>query len=116
MIIIKDHADDFPSTGTRLVYLIQYNAEPSSLFYSLAFSLFGVSASSFRACSFSVSVLLSPSCLFNETSLRLSFCLPVFCRPLASIFQVLTTVCPPYNAPRYNADSGITRSTVTPEI
>ena len=26
------------------------------------------------------------------------------------------TVCPPYNAPRYNADSGITRSTVAPEI
>ena len=24
-------------------------------------------------------------------------------------------VCPPYNAPRYNADSGITRSTVAPE-
>ena len=25
------------------------------------------------------------------------------------------TVCPRYNAPRYNADSGITRSTVAPE-
>ena len=25
------------------------------------------------------------------------------------------TVCPPYNVPRYNADSGITRSTVAPE-
>ena len=27
----------------------------------------------------------------------------------------IVTVCPRYNAPRYNADSGITRSTVAPE-
>ena len=29
--------------------------------------------------------------------------------------SVVATVCPPYNAPRYNAESGITRSTVAPE-
>ena len=28
---------------------------------------------------------------------------------------LVSTVCPRYNAPRYNADSGITRSTVAPE-
>ena len=28
---------------------------------------------------------------------------------------VVSTVCPRYNAPRYNVDSGITRSTVVPE-
>ena len=31
------------------------------------------------------------------------------------LFALLVTVCPRYNAPRYNADSGITRSTVAPE-
>ena len=30
--------------------------------------------------------------------------------------DVYSTVCPPYNAPRYNAYSDITRSTVPPEI
>ena len=29
--------------------------------------------------------------------------------------EAVDTVCPRYNAPRYNADSGITRSTVAPE-
>ena len=36
-------------------------------------------------------------------------------KELESNVQKQNTVCPRYNAPRYNADSGITRSTVAPE-
>ena len=35
--------------------------------------------------------------------------------PLLALNQDICTVGPRYNAPRYNADSGITRSTVAPE-
>ena len=40
----------------------------------------------------------------------------IFCDKISeNRILLLYTVCPRYNAPRYNAESGITRSTVAPE-
>ena len=41
---------------------------------------------------------------------------PHACAFLRDTSIIVKTGCPPYNAPRYNADSSITRSTVAPEI
>ena len=38
-----------------------------------------------------------------------------YCTKHDCVIELKYTVCPRYNAPRYNADSGITRSTVAPE-
>ena len=59
---------------------------------------------------------------FDPCTPCLKFCTPTF-KILPNSLKVLinklmskaSTVCPRYNAPRYNADSGITRSTVAPE-